>query len=440
MKAFFGVFTLFGVMGCGGGTDTAPGDETGAASMGSSAGAGGAEGGSAGAGGALGGSAGTGDEATGGAAGSPPTTFTLSVSVDGGGKVTSTPAGITCGSSCQGTFPTGTQVQLVAKEEGGVLSGWGDACSGKSACSVTLGADAHVSATFAPFNVGANAHGVAVTPDGTHALVTLSENPGTLKVISLADGSTVDSITVGSFPGAVAVTPDGTKAVVNNLNTVSVVTLATKAVANVPSPCVGDTLYDIAVTPDGSSAVAAMFNGSCVTGTVTVISLGSASIANQYPVPGDLTGGIAIASDGSSALVGHGILGTKVSRVALSGGAVTDITNTSASFGITVTPDGSEALVASGDGDTIKRVSLASNAMTGSIDYAANEDPRNIAVTPDGTLAVAVGSFDVGVLSLATGQVLKTFSTGGRSVAITRDGKRALVTLGSTLRVYSLQL
>jgi hypothetical protein len=54
--------------------------------------------------------------------------------------------------------------------------------------------------------------------------------------------------------------------------------------------------------------------------------------------------------------------------------------------------DGREALVASGDGDLIKRVSLPSNVMTGSIDYGSNQDPHNIAITPDGAAAVAVGS------------------------------------------------
>ena len=42
-------------------------------------------------------------------------------------------------------------------------------------------------------------------------------------------------------------------------------------------------------------------------------------------------------------------------------------------------------LVASGDGDTIKRVSLTSNSVTGSIDYASNLDPHNLAITPDGS-------------------------------------------------------
>jgi DNA-binding beta-propeller fold protein YncE len=329
-------------------------------------------------------------------------------------------------------------VDLEATAEGGVLTAWGDACAVGDTCSVTIDADVTVTATFEPFVVGANAHGIAVTPDGTQALVTLAENAGTLQVLSLEDGSIADSIDVGSFPGAVAITPDGSKAVVNNLNTVSVVTLSTQSVATVPSPCAGDTLYDIAVTPDSTTAVTTMFNGSCVTNTVAVISLGDNSITVQHPTTATLAAGVAVADDGNSVLVSRGIVGTLVNRVALSGGAVTDITNTSSSVGIAITPDGSEALIASGDGDTIKRVSLVSDTVTGSIDYASNQDPHNIAITADGTLAVAVGSFDVGVLDLESGTVIKTFSGGGRSVAITPDGKRALVTLGDAVRVFAL--
>lgn len=386
-----------------------------------------------------GGSAGSGSDRTTGGTGPSATTATLSVDLNGDGKVVSTPAGIECGSTCQGTFAVGTQVQLRATERGGVLTGWGEGCSGASTCTVTLTADTQVSATFAPIALGGTAHGVAVTPDGTKALVTIAEATGTLKLVSLADFSILDSITVGTYPSAVAVTPDGTKAAVTNTHDVSLVTLATRSVATVASPCAGDTLYDIAITPNGANAITTMLDGSCVNSSLAVIAVGSASMADQFTIPVDGTQGIALTQDGDSALLSRGILGTKVSRVAIAGGAITDITNTSSSFGIAVTPDGSEALIASGDGDTIKRVSLASNAVTGSIDYASNQDPHNIAVTPDGTLAVAVGSFNVGVLSLTTGTVLQTFSGGGRSVAITPDGKRALVTLGSNLRVFALQ-
>lgn len=437
MKTFFCALVVLAALSCGG--DDPPNDETGDAGSGGSS-AGSAAGGSsaAGANGGSGGAGGPGGSSGSGGAGGSSMAFTLTVVVDGDGKVTSTPPGIECGSSCEGTFPAGTEVELTATEQGGVLTGWAGACTGGSECAFTLDADAQLTATFEPFSVGANAHGVAVTPDGTQALVTLSDEAGTLQVLSLDDGSIADSIDLASFPGAVAVTPDGTKAVVNHLSTVSVVTLSTKTVQSVPSPCASDTLYGIAVTPDSTRAVTTMFNGSCVSNTLAVIDLASASIGDQHPISGTLAAGVAVTSDGSSALVARGIVGSLVDRVALVGGAVTGITDTSSSFGIAVTPDGTEALIASGDGDTVKRVSLATSAVTGSIEFASNQDAHNIAISSDGALAVVVGSFDVGVLSLASGTVVETFGGGGRSVAITPDGKRALVTAGSTLRVYSL--
>lgn len=118
-----------------------------------------------------------------------------------------------------------------------------------------------------------------------------------------------------------------------------------------------------------------------------MIDLASASIENQYTITGTLAAGIALDGTGS-VLVARGILGTQVDRVALTGGAATPIPNTSASFGITVLPGGAEALIASGDGDTIKRVSLASNSVTDAIEFASNQHPHNLAISPDGQLAV----------------------------------------------------
>jgi hypothetical protein len=78
-------------------------------------------------------------------------TSTLSVSVIGspGGKVTSSPAGIDCGSTCSANFNNGTQVTLTATPAAAWgLAGWGGACGGIAGCSVTLNANASVSAAF----------------------------------------------------------------------------------------------------------------------------------------------------------------------------------------------------------------------------------------------------------------------------------------------------
>jgi hypothetical protein len=80
----------------------------------------------------------------------------LTISKTGNGNVTSTPAGINCGSTCAADFPAGTKVTLTAKSDAGAsFTGWGNACSGTATtCDVTLNAAANASATFsaAPAN------------------------------------------------------------------------------------------------------------------------------------------------------------------------------------------------------------------------------------------------------------------------------------------------
>jgi uncharacterized repeat protein (TIGR03803 family) len=76
---------------------------------------------------------------------------TVSVSIVGnpGGRVTSSPAGIDCGSTCSASFAVGTQVTLSATPAAAWgLASWGGACSGIGGCSVTMNANTSVSANF----------------------------------------------------------------------------------------------------------------------------------------------------------------------------------------------------------------------------------------------------------------------------------------------------
>jgi Fe-S cluster biogenesis protein NfuA len=76
----------------------------------------------------------------------------LSVKVegDGNGTVTSSPAGINCGSDCSETYDRGTGVTLTASAQGSsVFAGWGGACTGNaSTCTVTMDGSKSVTATF----------------------------------------------------------------------------------------------------------------------------------------------------------------------------------------------------------------------------------------------------------------------------------------------------
>ena len=58
----------------------------------------------------------------------------------GSGTVTSTPAGITCGTSCSASYPSGTGVTLTAiPAAGSTFTGWSEGgCSGTGSCNVTM--------------------------------------------------------------------------------------------------------------------------------------------------------------------------------------------------------------------------------------------------------------------------------------------------------------
>ncbi len=68
---------------------------------------------------------------------------------DGQGRVTSSPEGIDCGSDCAHDFVEGTTVTLSAAPAiGSHFAGWGGACSGSAACTVSASRPRAVTATF----------------------------------------------------------------------------------------------------------------------------------------------------------------------------------------------------------------------------------------------------------------------------------------------------
>jgi hypothetical protein len=71
----------------------------------------------------------------------PPPTASLSVTINGKGNVTSSPAGIDCPTTCSASFPQGTVVTLTANNtvKGWQLNSWGGVCANSGAtCKVTI--------------------------------------------------------------------------------------------------------------------------------------------------------------------------------------------------------------------------------------------------------------------------------------------------------------
>jgi len=78
-----------------------------------------------------------------------PALLTLTVSVTGKGRVTSSPAGISCTSRCSHKYQGGKTVHLSAKASKGFrFAGWSGACHGTGACNLTLSQDRSARAAF----------------------------------------------------------------------------------------------------------------------------------------------------------------------------------------------------------------------------------------------------------------------------------------------------
>lgn len=113
----------------------------------------------------------------------------LTVTRDGDGTVSSSPAGLSCGDGCTASFPKGTKVVLsAAAGDGSRFAGWSGACTGTGACEIDLRDDAAVTARFV----------------ARRTLTTSSDGPGSVTP-ACANGCTYDQdavVTLRALPGS----------------------------------------------------------------------------------------------------------------------------------------------------------------------------------------------------------------------------------------------
>jgi len=130
--------------------------------------------------------------------------LTVSKGGTGAGTVTSTPAGISCGSTCMTNYDFGTMVTLTPTADPNTsdFSGWSGDCTGTGACMVTIDAARNVTANF---TLKTRTLTVARTGDGTGSVMV---SPGAAVCSSatctytFAHGTTV---TLSATPGATSI-------------------------------------------------------------------------------------------------------------------------------------------------------------------------------------------------------------------------------------------
>ncbi|MGA8149631.1 MAG: alkaline phosphatase family protein [Terriglobales bacterium] len=180
----------------------------------------------------------------------PPKSYVLTVSVlgSGTGTVTSSPAGITCRATCQASFASETQVALTATSSSdSTFAGWGGACSGTGACSVTMSGKSSVTATFDG-------------PPNSYTLTVEALGTGTGTVTSSPAGINCGSLCHANFASGTQVA-------------LTAVSGGNSTFAGWGGACVGTGACS--VTMSGRSTVTAMFNGPSTSAGLSVAVLGT---------------------------------------------------------------------------------------------------------------------------------------------------------------------
>ena len=190
---------------------------------------------------------------------------------NGFGTIVSSPAGISCGITCQGIYDEGTVITLTATPEtGSSFSGWsGGGCSGTQPCAVTLHEDTDISATFTldTYTIAATAgSGGMISPAGE-----LTVNYGSEQMVMilpysgyhiydvLVDGTSVGAVESYTFSN---VTANHTIEAIFAINTYTITATAGSGGSISPS---GDVIveYDaeqsFTITPDEGYSIATIF-------------------------------------------------------------------------------------------------------------------------------------------------------------------------------------
>lgn len=281
----------------------------------------------------------------------------------------------------------------------------------------------------------------------------------TVSNIEIGNSSYFSATTTASYPTGVAVTPDGSRGyVTDGVSFVWVVDTASNTV--ITKIAAGSGPEAIAITPDGKSAYVTTITCSAPlcpntpppVASVAVIDTASDSVTATINIgtlptvqkPGALLSGVAISPDGTLAYVANG-QGNQIWAInTASNQVVATIHSAVLGFvGVSISPDGSHLYAASiGNPSVVDVIDTKTNEVATTIALSGYDVPTGIAVTPDGSHAyVTAETGHVWMIDTATNAVSTIGINDGQpliDVAFTPDGTRAYVTCGNNNTIYVL--
>lgn len=259
----------------------------------------------------------------------------LSVTVVGSGKVSSSPAGISCSSgTCSATFPANASVTLNALPQAGyTFAGWsGGGCSGLGNCLLQMDSDKSVTANF-------------VLTSSLPVLSVTIVGPGAGSVTSSPSGINCTSGTcTARYPNGTAVTLTASP-------------IGSSTFGSWGGSCAGIPGNSCTLSMNGDLTVSATFAAGLTGGGGST----SSSQALRAPRPLSLSTGVAVEESGASALVAGP---DRLDRIDLADLTVTKTIarGLSAPTGVVLERGGASALVT--EGNNLTRINLTTGELT----------------------------------------------------------------------------
>lgn len=234
---------------------------------------------------------------------------------------------------------------------------------------------------------------IAITPDGSTAYV-VNQSGDSVSIVNISSNSVTgtvdDTLNTLEGPTAIAITPDGTTAYITNYspdgNSVSILDVATNAITGIVSDGDFNQPVDVAITPDGTTAYVTNEGNN----TVSIIDVGTNMVTGTVSDPDTLLStptAIAIKPDGSQAFIVNqnstvAILEISTNTIV---GLISNLGAPATPYDVIVTPDSATAFISNASENQIFVVQEDT-----AITATGATDPRNLAITPSGTVFYAI--------------------------------------------------